>query len=675
MSDDKQGPLTRSELLALWESAVDPNYSAPLVAAGDGNGLEAINQACSQLERASLAIDKSLQAMYILPSSGQTNPPAAGEEFAQVTLTFTRTKNIDKPLHLLAGTIYVDEQLNDWGVDGGISVQTGRRYVIIQDVFFFPGDPGPRTALATAEFVGSGYNNPLHDTLVSIDQPGTNFFHDRATFTVQQVAFTHTPPFQRFILSTVNEADTLIPAHVGQYIIFTAGSNTGKIGLVIGYTPPDPVHNIGAVVDLEPVLIYQSSSISGSFPAPGEEVILDITFTPESTGRWIAGQTVGGITSMAIRHSSGTLLPTGGSTPGNQIVGTITTFTAHCDVFVLTDSSYVSEAPPVNAPAGSGANWRVMDWVEDWGLTVTNTVSPTGGLAGMLDTLGGERNVNRGSGEGDDAYRARVATPADVVSPNAIRRAIVKQVGSRPYCLREVGSALFPGFYYDRTDGGGDFYDDDTLLLVGNVVTPGFKDPHQPNFDEEPLQYRDASGNTKILGWFGKLGDTGDLAGWAYDNHPRGLYDTLPPTSGILNFYDGTRTLYFIRKYGYGSLSLPLVVAVGDTVLGLHTGGVFSVQNQVNNPYRAATRFHTYLDYASFRAFFLVGLPRADYSDFGFAWGNHTHAVYDATNVTNAYDGFPIDAAAFYKRVYQAVNGVRAGGVRFDLYQEDGTCS
>jgi hypothetical protein len=97
------------------------------------------------------------------------------------------------------------------------------------------------------------------------------------------------------------------------------------------------------------------------------------------------------------------------------------------------------------------ASWRILDWAGDWGLTVTNTLSPVGGSLDALTALGEERRLPRAPGEPAEAYRERISQIADVVTPNAIIRAVNRVVA--PYgakaCLREVGSLKFPGFYFD----------------------------------------------------------------------------------------------------------------------------------------------------------------------------------------------------------------------------------
>ena len=70
--------LSSADLFDLWLSITDPFYTQSLVEAGDGNGLEVFTQQQAQLERVSAAVERTMQAMFILPHSGQTEDPASG---------------------------------------------------------------------------------------------------------------------------------------------------------------------------------------------------------------------------------------------------------------------------------------------------------------------------------------------------------------------------------------------------------------------------------------------------------------------------------------------------------------------------------------------------------------------------------------------------------------------
>lgn len=634
----KQGALTQSELQAVWEGAVDKNYSQSLIAAGEGNGFEVYTQTFVQLARVSQAIDTTTQAMFILPHSAQTAPPAGGETKATVSLTFTRTKLLNFPLVLGEGSIFVGEQTTDWGDPSGVSVLTGRRYVLLEDVTFNPGDQGPVSVLCEAERVGWGYNNPQPGTIANISQPGSAFLHDRAS--VIPSGGLSGAPVGRVYLSTVNETDTFIPEHIGQYVIITAGLNTGQIAQIVYFEPPDTALTRGSRVQLQLTGSIESFSFPIS-PAPGSESFLDDEVVQFKTGSTVVG--TGIIYSETVVGSHKRIhfaLTTGTYSVGNTLLGFTSGATATIDI-ILSQTSFVSDSPGANGLGG--ASWRVLDWVLDWGVSVTNTLSPSGGQLGMLDALGRERNLPRLSAETDDVYRQRISQIADVVTPNAIRRAIARTLGSAAGCLREVGSALLPGIYYDRSgDETGDFYDDDVIVWTGAVTSGVFLvDPamlgSSTKFFQEKLEHRDSANNVKSKGHFCalRLGGT---------------------------------ELSMIRDYGTG------VLATGDIIVGLSSGAVFtpSVLESITTP--MTTRFHTYFDYNDYRAFFLVGVPKVGLGEFGYAYDTSQVGFYDSSPAVTFFDGFPADNGFFYKRIYGAIDKVRAGGVGFNLYLINEPC-
>jgi len=405
--------------------------------------------------------------------------------------------------------------------------------------------------------------------------------------------------------------------------------------------------------------------------------------------------------------------------------------------FIHADPAFVSEAPTGNV---GGATWDVLDWVNDLGVVVTNTEQPSGGTLGILDAIGADRNIPRLPDETDSAYRIRIWQIADVVTPNAIIRALNRLLGVIPFCFREVGTPLLPGFFYDGNNQSSlqvngtftpDAYDYDVLLFPGTTtsgqfapwpVVPGL----QGTFDvtngsvtvpttanqvgivsagdqiefwsqpgifytvlgvgssdillttvysgvnntaalasdislpligstyagggfQEPVQYRDASGNVKATGYLGRI------------------------ASGVFTM---------IRKSGQGSLASPVEWASGDVIVGLISGGVWTTSSNTPVTTPAQFREHLYLDYTDFRAMFLIGVPRVSYGEFGFAWAGlpaggpgSEFGAYDVASIDNFYDGFAVGASTLYLSVYNQINRIRAGGVTFDLYIEDGSCT
>lgn len=85
---------------------------------------------------------------------------------------------------------------------------------------------------------------------------------------------------------------------------------------------------------------------------------------------------------------------------------------------------------------------------------------------------------------------------------------------------------------------------------------------------------------------------------------------------------------------------------------------------------RPSDRFRLLLDYADFRAFFLIGVPPLNWGEFGFAWDVGLFGAWDDAPYLCFWDGYPYVAARIYQQVWQAVNAAKAGGVGFELYVE-----
>jgi hypothetical protein len=621
----KTGPLTIADLTAIWTKAVDPSYGQPFLDVGEGGGLEVYTQAFAQYERVSKAVDTSMGALFIRSWSGQSALPAAGAQKATVQLTFARSGPLmNAPLVLAAGSTFVEEQQTDSGDPEGVAVLTGRRFVLTQPLVFEPGDQGPFTVTAIAEFAGYGYNNPRPGSLNFVDQPGTHFYHPRANVTVVPPAPpTPTPPNASAQIVTPNEVDTFIPDHVGQYVRFgPTGPNLGLVARIVGFQPPDLTVPRGSVVSLGMDLAFEAFTHAGTFQA-GEPVTFKSGVTVKGTGILLGSNPNGShlrVTLLVLTLDPGAAVTT------YTLSGNLSGATANID-FVLYNVAQTILPDTLETSA-----WVVLDWATDWGLTVTNVSQPTGGVLGMLDALGEERNIARGPNETDDSYRSRVAEIADVVTPNAVRRALTRVMNGQPFCFREVGSTLLPGFYFDIPDTPGaffspDFYDTDVVIFNGALASGVF-------LANERVSYQDSSANEKAHGWFGRL----DM---------------------------GNTRLTMIRT-GLNKPK-PAGVAAGDVVVGLSSGAVFNVASIT--AYTDLRRFREYLDYVQFRAFFLVGVPQLGTGEFGFAYDTYPTGAYDLPPpFMDFYDGFPYLAAQFYLRVFQAVDRVRAGGVTFDLY-------
>lgn len=589
----RTGPLTQQELFDVWASVTDDRYSRPLIENPD-SGIEAVEQAHAQFERASTMVDRSTQAMFILAHSSQTDDPASGERYARATLTVTRTKEFTHAITFAAGDVVVLHVADDFSKDGSIEVETGRKYLVEQDLTFVPGEAGPKELLVVAERPGYGYNLPFPGTLRRIEQLGVG--HSNINASVVPGIGTHH-------LIVKPNPDVVTPAHVGQQVVFETGSNAGKVRRVAGYIGPGA--SDGGTAVLASTVILVVSGVVGSFTL-NEEIEEATTL---ARGRFKAF----GTERMVLEVISGTFA--GG---GLAITGIASGSVAICET-VEDDGYLVAETET--------ASWKIADYSVDLGFVVTNEESPEGGKSPMLDELGEERNIPRAPGEEDAEYRKRVATPADTISPGAVKRAanrVLAPIGSA-VCFREVGDipGLFPGVFFDAPMVGqniGYGYD------MVNTISTSFPFPGYIQ-DEVVTQaggYRARAAGALVGGVF-VLGTLITI---------EGEYD---PTQPVVGETSGTSTLIGAAVY-------------------------------LASPYH---RFQLAMDYTEFRAFFLLGVPPPTLGDFGIP--------FDALAATNAFDafpyyaffdGFPVTSHVLYRSIWQEVMKIKAGGVGFDLYIE-----
>lgn len=419
----KTGPLTLEDLMLVWRSVTDPSYSAPLLEAGDGFGLEIPGQLAEQLARVSTAIDRTTQSLFILPWSGQTDEPASGERRSEVTIEVERASGFQNSITFRRGFRFAEIQI-DSAPEGGVEVETGRRYAVAVQTTLGPGE-STASIPCVAERPGRGYDNPPPGVITGIVQDGVG---------AEGLGATVLAGPQSHLLRAPAVPDVPVPGHVGGYLVFTAGANMGRIYRIVGYERPQPTASppTGGTLVLAGVVVIQVASFAGTFEV-GEEV--------EESGSGARGK--------FLRATADRLIL-------ERVMGT---FTAAATTLTGATSGAVatSEASGLDDDGGivsetGTAGWRVLDWESDLGFTATNPESPTGGRLATLDELGFERKLPRSPGEGDDSYRQRIAVLADTVSPNAIRRAgnrILAPMGES-VCLREAGQPLLPGFYLDH---------------------------------------------------------------------------------------------------------------------------------------------------------------------------------------------------------------------------------
>lgn len=100
---------------------------------------------------------------------------------------------------------------------------------------------------------------------------------------------------------------------------------------------------------------------------------------------------------------------------------------------------------------GSDCDIDVLLWTT-LGVQATNPQAAEGGVCGFLDAIGRDRGMGRANGESDEAYRRRLRTLADVVSPAAmerIARRILLPLGIRWLILETGLCEEIGGFTWD----------------------------------------------------------------------------------------------------------------------------------------------------------------------------------------------------------------------------------
>ena len=631
-TDSLQGALSMADLQAIWEGAVDQEYSRPLILAGEGGGFEVYTQAFAQAERFSEAIDYSTQQIFIQPWSGQSGEPASGPGYATVDLTFTRGGYLGRLLVIMAGQI-VDEVQNDHSAAGSVPTNTGRQYVLQQNVVFFPGEQGPVTVSAKAAKPGYGYNNPLPGSISLLENAGTGLRNYLATLTLDPGAALPAPPVPGlgYTLTAQNVTDMFVPSNVGQYVLFTGGANRSQTALVGQYLSPDPSAQVGSAVELVPLVAWESFSVTHWTAI---EVGAAVTFTA-------GGPTLGVGILLAAEVSDGgwkfaVLLQQGTTEGATTMLQQRPLVLAVVSMNVVFETGLLTPEAPSGFPLTGGSSWRILDWASDWMVTVSNAAQPTGGALGMLDLIGSERALPRQFNEPDEPYRDRLWQISDVVSPNAMKRALYQALGQLPWCYRETTNGLLPGVFYDRTnDPDGDFYDDDMILWSGFVVSGTFT-------IGDPIVYQ-----------------------------RQVPVSTGPWLTMATGTYGGEHSpvMMFIRKSGQAFDPI-----AGDRIIDRRSGAIFTPTANEPDDFAVIRRWHVYLSYEDFRAYFAVEVPRVSYGEFGFAYDVHPLGAYDASPYNDFYDGFPAGSAPLYSRAWAELNAKRAGGVGFDLFLADGPC-
>ena len=422
------GGLTDDELLDLWKSVTDPGYHQPILEKPDGGGDE-VKAMLAIARETTRVVDASTQSLYILPWSGQTGEPSHTARVATGILQISRVPTSLFPAWVpvvwLGGQFIVDHVGIEWSDEGALEVSTGRRYMLSASISSLgPGDLGPYLYPARAEKAGASYNRPGPDTIRQPIQAGAG---------LTNVALSTSAPFPNANWLTLAPApDLLSDAQAGQYVRLSApAAVAGQVRRVISYQPPND-SSTGGVATLDTVGVFKFGSLVGAFQS-GEEVF------QASTGAR------GYLVSLANGHFA-----------LEQFLGAPFVAAAVVGSFSGATATITEVVRSCALPVAANVTWTVLDWELDVGLIVTNPEPFSGGRLPVLEELGAERNVFIASNEPEEIYRKRVASAADVVSPNALLRQtnrILSPYGGRG-CLREVGYAKLPGLFFDADPDG-----------------------------------------------------------------------------------------------------------------------------------------------------------------------------------------------------------------------------
>ena len=223
--------------------------------------------------------------------------------------------------------------------------------------------------------------------------------------------------------------------------------------------------------------------------------------------------------------------------------------------------------------------------------------------------------------------------------------------GTEPFCFREVGYPTYPGFYFDN-----DAYDLD--LQAMSPAPTGTALPDDLELLTQSVNGILTVGRARTM--FGASTNVGvpSLVGAHYD--PGGN--------------PGARVFVGIAGIKGGPFPTPNSYVAGTAIQGADNVLHVFTPTAVTGGLRPADRFRVIFDYETMRAWFYVAVPLQQAGDPGFAYDTHPRGAYDAAPFADFYDGAPYADAAFYAQAYQSLVPIRAGGVGYTFFLDDGPC-
>lgn len=198
----------------------------------------------------------------------------------------------------------------------------------------------------------------------------------------------------------------------------------------------------------------------------------------------------------------------------------------------------------------------------DPNIIVRQLATFSGGRTPCLDGLGEDLLVPRLVGESDDRYRLRIIQKPDTVSPAAIERGLDLLLGALGLhaCLREVGTADLPGFFYDAGSSA------DSPQVPANNYAYDMDFSTRPE-DRFKLYLDQASFRGFMLIGVPPIPDLADF-GMAYDG---ATSDAFPQQ----NAYDTTSLTHPNVAYdGFSTLNSSIYQAIFDMINEKRAAGV-----------------------------------------------------------------------------------------------------
>ena len=227
-------PSSKADLVGLWRLLFPAGYTVPIEEEAGGQGFDAFDQQAAQFERASEAIAVTTQAYYLLPSSLQVRPSAAGAQQATGTVQISRAGAAVGAITLSQGTRVVVRVRSSEGV-----VEDGVEFELSADATIPSGSSGPVAASVQAVRVGYQGNVPAERISAFVERGVANI--SATTEAANVVRDDGTP-------------DRFSPSQVGQYLVFETGVNSATFARrILSVTQGEPTST--AVVDGPPLVV------------------------------------------------------------------------------------------------------------------------------------------------------------------------------------------------------------------------------------------------------------------------------------------------------------------------------------------------------------------------------------------------------------------------------------